>query len=251
MDTVLSVRRLGKTYRSRAGARPVPALDGVSFSVAGGEFVCLLGPSGCGKSTVLNILAGLDRAFTGEAGLGPGVRIGVVFQSPRLLPWLTVRQNLLFALETSAVPRAEWEVRADDWLQRVGLGPFAHVHPHELSGGMQHRAAVARAFAVDPDLLLMDEPFTGLDEFTARAMRRELLQLWRETRRSVLFVTHNCFEACYLADRILVMSAGPGRIRDEIVVDLPRPRDDESPELFERSVAVTRTVLAAASPRAV
>ena len=246
MDEVLSVRRLTRTYRGRASGGPVQALDGVTFSVARGEFVCLLGPSGCGKSTALNVLAGLDRDFTGEVGLGQGVRIGFVFQSPRLLPWLTVRQNLLFALETSAVPRAEWGRRADDWLQRVGLGPFAHLHPHQLSGGMQHRAAVARAFAVDPDLLLMDEPFTGLDEFTARAMRRELLQLWRETRKSVLFVTHNCFEACYLADRILVMSAGPGRIRDEIVVDLPRPRDDESAELFDRSVEVTRAVLAAA-----
>jgi NitT/TauT family transport system ATP-binding protein len=246
VDEVLSVRRLTRTYGGRGSGSPVQALDGVTFSVARGEFVCLLGPSGCGKSTALNVLAGLDRDFTGEVGLGQGVRIGFVFQSPRLLPWLTVRQNLLFALETSAVPRAEWGRRADDWLQRVGLGPFAHLHPHQLSGGMQHRAAVARAFAVDPDLLLMDEPFTGLDEFTARAMRRELLQLWRETRKSVLFVTHNCFEACYLADRILVMSAGPGRIRDEIVVDLPRPRDDESAELFDRSVEVTRAVLAAA-----
>jgi ABC-type nitrate/sulfonate/bicarbonate transport system ATPase subunit len=240
---VLTVENLVKVYPSRAHPDGLLALDGVGFQTRAGEFLCLLGPSGCGKSTVLNVLAGLDRDFQGRVALGPGTSVGFVFQDPRLLPWLTVRENVLFALGTSRVARAERRSRADHWLDRVGLARFASAHPHELSGGMQQRAAVARAFAVEPDLLLMDEPFTGLDELTARSMRQEVLGLWEETRKTVVFVTHNCFEACYLADRILVLSARPGRVRGEIPVALERPREYESTRLFELSVEVTRHVL--------
>ena len=247
----ITLQGLSKTYRSHAHPRGLVALDDVSVSVADREFLCLLGPSGCGKTTVLNVLAGLDQNYRGDVaidgralpknGVGP-FRIGYVFQEPRLLPWLTVRRNLHFALESFGVPREEREARVRTWLRRVGLAEFAEAHPHELSGGMQQRAAIARAFAVEPQLLLMDEPFSGLDELTARGLREQLLALWQETRRTVIFVTHNCFEACFVADRILVLSARPGRVRHEVRVDLPRPRSYDSAQLFELSVAVTRLV---------
>ncbi len=227
------------------------ALEDVSLTVADREFVCLLGPSGCGKTTVLNVLGGLDQDYAGEVRIAGQLlrrngaypfRIGYVFQEPRLLPWLTVRGNIHFALESAGIPREEWRDRTDTWLGRVGLSDFAHAHPHELSGGMQQRTSIARAFAVDPEILLMDEPFSGLDELTARAMRQHQLALWQETRKTVVFVTHNCFEACFVADRILIFTPRPGRVQQEITVDLPRPRDYESSRLFELSVAVTRLV---------
>jgi NitT/TauT family transport system ATP-binding protein len=253
---VITLQRLSKVYRSRAHPRGLVALEDASLAVGDREFVCLLGPSGCGKTTVLNVLSGLDQDYIGEVrvagdllsrnGMHP-FRIGYVFQEPRLLPWLTVRGNLEFALGSVAIPRSEWRDRADVWLNRVGLSDFAEAHPHELSGGMQQRTAIARAFAVDPELLLMDEPFSGLDELTARSMRELLLELWQETKKTVIFVTHNCFEACFVADRILVFSARPGRVREEIRVGLPRPRDYENSRLFEMSVAVTRLVMGGSS----
>jgi ABC-type nitrate/sulfonate/bicarbonate transport system ATPase subunit len=232
------------------------ALDNVGLEVVDREFVCLLGPSGCGKTTVLNVLSGLDVQYVGEVrvagqALTPNgahpFRIGYVFQEPRLLPWLTVRRNVEFALESVGIPRNEWRERLDVWLRRVGLHDFAEAHPHELSGGMQQRTAIARAFAVDPEILLMDEPFSGLDELTARTMRELLLALWQETRKTIIFVTHNCFEACFVADRILVLTPRPGRVQKEIRVELPRPRDYENPRLFEMSVHVTRLVMGGAS----
>ena len=247
----ITLRGLTKTYRSRAHPGGLLALDDVSLGVADREFLCLLGPSGCGKTTVLNMLAGLDQDYRGEIAIDGrplprnGVhpfRIGYVFQEPRLLPWLTVRRNLHFALESVGAPRAERTARTETWLRRVGLADFGEAHPHELSGGMQQRASIARAFAVDPELFLMDEPFSGLDELTARGLREQRLALWQETRRTVIFVTHSCFEACFVADRILVLSARPGRVRHEVRVDLPRPSSYDSPELFELSVALTRLV---------
>ena len=247
----ISVRGLTKVYASRTHEYGLLALDHVDLSVADHEFVCLLGPSGCGKSTVLNVLSGLDRNYAGEIQVG-GVsvsgrsghrfRVGYVFQDPRLLPWLTVRRNIEFALESDGIPRGEWRARTDLWLQRVGLSEFADAHPHELSGGMQQRTAIARAFAVDPGILLMDEPFSGLDELTARSMRELLLTLWLETRKTVVFVTHNCFESCFLADRIVVFSARPGTVYKQIAVELPRPRNYEDSRLFELSVSVTHHV---------
>ena len=247
----IAVSGLTKRYRSRAHAQGILAVDRVDLSVSDHEFVCLLGPSGCGKSTVLNVLSGLDQAYSGEVrvagklvsrGNGHPYRVGYVFQEPRLLPWLTVRRNIEFALESEDIPRAEWRSRTDNWLARVGLAEFAEAHPHELSGGMQQRTALARAFAVDPEILLMDEPFSGLDELTARTMREQLLEIWLETRKTVLFVTHNCFEACFLADRIVVLTARPGAIRKELGVSLPRPRNYEDGRLFELSVSVTHYV---------
>lgn len=251
----ITLEGLSKVYLSRAHPQGLVALDDVTLTVADREFVCLLGPSGCGKTTVLNVLAGLDQEYNGEVRIGgrrlsrngtSPFRIGYVFQEPRLLPWLTVRRNLYFALESVGVPRGEREERTDAWLRRVGLADFADAHPHELSGGMQQRTSIARAFAVDPELLLMDEPFSGLDELTARGMREQQLTLWQESRKTVVFVTHSCFEACFVADRILILSPRPGRVRHEIRVDLPRPRNYDSPRLFELSVELTRLVLGAA-----
>lgn len=252
----ITLQALSKVYWSRAYPEGLVALDNVSLAVADREFVCLLGPSGCGKTTVLNVLSGLDQQYIGEVRVAGKLlsrdgaqpfRIGYVFQEPRLLPWLTVQGNIDFALESSGIPRSEWRERQNAWLTRVGLIDFARAYPHELSGGMQQRTAIARAFAVDPELLLMDEPFSGLDELTARSMRELLLGLWQETRKTVLFVTHNCFEACFVADRIVVLSPRPGRITQEINVELPRPRDYENPRLFERSVTVTRFVTGGAT----
>lgn len=249
----IGIEGLTKVYRSRVFPEGLLALDGISFTVQSGEFVCLLGPSGCGKTTILNILGGLDTDYAGQARVGTQalrsgndspIQVGYVFQESRLLPWLSVRGNVHFALESVGVPRQEWERRTEAWLDRVGLAGFGDAHPHELSGGMQQRASIARAFAVDPEVLLVDEPFSGLDELTARTMRQQIIDLWHETRKTVLFVTHNCLEACYLADRILVLSRRPGRIREDVRVGVPRPRDYESPQLFAQSVEVTRLLLA-------
>ncbi len=252
----ITVSGLSRVYRSRAYPEGLLALDDVSLTVADREFVCLLGPSGCGKTTVLNVLGGLDQHYLGEVridgqllprnGSSP-FRIGYVFQEARLLPWLTVRDNIHFALGSVRIPRGEWRERTETWLRRVGLSEFAQAHPHELSGGMQQRTSIARAFAVEPEILLMDEPFSGLDELTARTMRREQLALWQETRKTVIFVTHNCFEACFVADRIVILSPRPGRVQQEVKVDLARPRDYESPRLFDLSVAVTRLVTGAST----
>jgi NitT/TauT family transport system ATP-binding protein len=247
----IAVRGLTKVYRSRAHPEGLLAVDNIELAVVDHEFVCLLGPSGCGKSTVLNVLSGLDQSYAGEVSVagrpvsrtsGHPYRVGYVFQEPRLLPWLTVRRNIEFALESEGIVRSEWVKRTDNWLRRVGLADFAEAHPHELSGGMQQRTAIARAFAVDPEILLMDEPFSGLDELTARSMRELLLEIWLETRKTVIFVTHNCFEACFLADRIVVFTTRPGKVRKQVTVELPRPRNYEDARLFELSVTVTHYV---------
>lgn len=247
----IALQGLSKVYRSKAHPEGLLALNRVSLTVADHQFVCLLGPSGCGKSTVLNVLSGLDLDYDGEVHVAGAVvshdnahpfRLGYVFQEPRLLPWLTVRGNIEFALESVGVPKSQWRERINGWLDRVGLREFADVHPHELSGGMQQRTSIARAFAVDPEILLMDEPFSGLDELTARSMRELLLGIWLETRKTVIFVTHNCFEACFLADRILVFTPRPGSIKQEFAVELDRPRNYEDARLFDMSVKVTHFV---------
>jgi ABC-type nitrate/sulfonate/bicarbonate transport system ATPase subunit len=252
----ISIDIVSKLFYSAAYPQGLLALDRTNFRLADREFVCLVGPSGCGKSTILNLVGGLDQGYAGRIEIDghpvlPGrihpVRVGFVFQEHRLLPWLTIRKNIYFALQAMGVSFSEWRERTDLWLERVGLAGFADSHPHELSGGMQQRSAIARAFAVDPEVLLMDEPFSGLDELTARSMREQVLQLWDKTRTTILFVTHNCFEACFLADRILVMSARPGRLSCELKVELPRPRDYESSELFELSVKVARILTRADS----
>ncbi|GAA6736952.1 ABC transporter ATP-binding protein [Thermus oshimai] len=234
--TVARCRGLRKVYYPVGGGE-VLALEGVDLEVGAGEFWALLGPSGCGKTTLLHILAGLDRAYEGEVEVRG--RVGLVFQEPRLLPWLTVEENLRFVLDR---PGPEMGARIRAWLARLGLEGQANRYPGELSLGMQQRVAVIRAFLLEPDLLLMDEPFSALDELTAQRLREELLELWAGQGAAVVFVTHNPLEAAYLADRVALMTSRPSHIAE--VVDLrpllPRPRNPDDRRLWEISRELVR-----------
>ncbi len=228
----LVVRELYKTYQdpSRPGERLL-ALRGVSVTVEPGEFVCLLGPSGCGKSTLLRIVAGLDRADRGEVLLDgrrverPGWERAMVFQNYGLLPWRTVLGNVELGLEIQGVPVQQRRPRALKEIARLGLAGFERHYPHQLSGGMQQRVGLARALVKNPSLLLMDEPFAAVDMHTREYLQEVLLGIWHEERRTVLFVTHSVEEAVFLGDRVVVMSARPGRVYADVHVALPRPRD--------------------------
>jgi NitT/TauT family transport system ATP-binding protein len=221
----------GLSKRFVAGAGEILALADVDLRIDEGEFLCLLGPSGCGKSTLLRIVAGLATASAGEVRIngrrvnGPGPDRAVVFQDYALFPWMTVAQNVEFGLEARRVDAARRRQVARDLLQAVGLAPFAEKYPHHLSGGMKQRVSIARALAVEPELLLMDEPFGALDAQTRFVMQQELLRVWRVYRKTVIFVTHSIDEALYLADRVIVMTARPGRIKAELRVAEERPRD--------------------------
>ncbi len=221
-----TVERIRMVYQGSAG--PVHALDPISFRMEAGEFVCLVGPSGCGKSTLLKILAGLIRPSGGEVRFdgeeGP-LSNALVFQEHSLFPWMTVQENVAFGLEMQGVGRAERNRRALDFLRQVGLSAFGKHFPHELSVGMSQRAAIARAVLSDPQLLLMDEPFSALDAQSRLVLQEELLHIWKMHRKTVLFVTHDIGEAVLLGDRVMVMSGRPGRIQMDIQIPLGRPRD--------------------------
>jgi ABC-type nitrate/sulfonate/bicarbonate transport system ATPase subunit len=236
----IRVQGLSKFFPDHQG-QPKVVLENIGLEVQDGEFVVLLGPSGCGKSTLLNLLSGLDQRYTGQIEFGnSNPTIGYVFQEARLLPWLTVRQNIHFALEGSPSPSSSAQVK--DWLDRVGLKDYYDYFPNQLSIGMQHRVALARALILDPEILLLDEPFSSLDEITAMKMRGEVLDLWKQQQRTVVLVTHNPLEAVFLADRVLVMAANPGRIVAELPLAqrLPRPRDPEDRRLWEVSREAVR-----------
>ena len=224
---MLAIDRVGKIY-----ANTVRALDGVSLTVSPGEIVAIVGGSGCGKSTLLRIISGLDRPSTGVVELdgtavaAPHPKIGLVFQEPRLLPWLSVAGNVGFGLTSVAKPVRERRVRAQ--LDRVGLADKAQVWPRELSGGQAQRVALARALVSRPEVLLLDEPFSALDAFTRTDLQDHLLDLWADLRPTLMVVTHDVDEAIVLADRVVVMRPRPGRVLEEIVTDLPRPRDRQS-----------------------
>jgi ABC-type nitrate/sulfonate/bicarbonate transport system ATPase subunit len=226
----LTVRGLAKTYATGDG-KEIAALLPVDLDIAAGEFLVIVGPSGCGKTTLLNILAGFVTPTAGEARVGgariegPHIDRGMVFQEYALFPWLTVAGNVEFGLERKGVPKRERRALALGYLETVGLKDFADKRITELSGGMKQRTAIARAFATEPSIIFMDEPFGALDALTRRHLQHELLRIWQEHRKTVVFITHSVVEAVYLADRVVVMTARPGRIKTVLRVDLPHPRD--------------------------
>ena len=227
--TKMTVDGASKSYQTRSGT--VHALDDVSLEVKEGEFLCVLGPSGCGKSTLLWSMAGLHELSRGQIRLGrdpvtkPHPEIAMIFQEANLLPWRNLQRNIELPFELKHTTPDRARIRA--LLERVGLGGFETKYPRELSGGMQQRASIVRSLAVDPSVLLMDEPFGALDAFTRDEMNLLIQEIWMETRKTIVFVTHSIIEALFLADRIVVMSARPGRIRDIVDVGLARPRNIE------------------------
>lgn len=226
----LSARGVRMEYRDRATDTALLAIEDVDLDVAEGEFVSLLGPSGCGKSTLLKIVNGLLKATAGEIHLragGKGREDAMVFQDPGLFPWYSVLDNVAYGLVCAGVPRREARRRALPLIDLVGIGGFAEKYPYQLSGGMQQRANLARALAVDSEILLMDEPFASLDAQTREVMQSELLRIWNAAKKTVLFVTHQIDEAIFLSDRVIVMAARPGRVIADIPIELARPRQLE------------------------
>ena len=231
--TAVRIDHVSKRY-----ATGVLALDDVDLTVGVGEFVCLVGASGCGKSTLLNLIAGLDRPTTGEVSV-PGGRPTLLFQEAALLPWQTAAGNIELSLRLRGVGKAERKTRAAELLELVHLGGMGERRPHELSGGMRQRVALARALAQDPDVLLMDEPFRALDAMTRDLLHDELERIWSETRKTIIFVTHNVREAARLGDRIVLLTSRPGRVALEFPVDIARPRRIESPDVSALAGDVT------------
>ena len=231
---ILDLRHVGKIYE--LNDQRIEALRDANLVVQKGEFVCLIGASGCGKSTLLRIVAGFEPPTSGEALMwdkpisDPAPDRGMVFQDYGLFPWLTVRQNIGFGPASRGLPKAELRTLVDRFVDMVGLTRFADAYPHQLSGGMKQRVAIARVLANDAEMVLMDEPFGALDAMTRERLQDELLDIWQRTNLTVLFVTHSIEEAIFLADRVVVMEPGPGRIASEHRIDLPRPRDVSSPE---------------------
>jgi NitT/TauT family transport system ATP-binding protein len=230
--TKIEIRNVQHVYQSDLAS--VPALDNVNLTVLDGEFVALLGPSGCGKSSLLRVVAELLRPTSGSVVIHSSSetengrpKTALVFQEYALFPWRTVLDNVVFPLEMRGVSRHESLTRARDVLARVGLQPFARAYPHQLSGGMRQRVGIARAMAAQPEVLLMHEPFGALDAQTRTVLQEELLRVWESERKTVLYVTHSIDEAVYLADRIVLLTARPGRVKAEYTVELPRPRNME------------------------
>jgi NitT/TauT family transport system ATP-binding protein len=222
----LVARHLARTFE--LGRSQLRALDDVNVSVADGEFCCIVGPSGCGKSTFLRILAGLERQSAGELHIevrDPAKPLtALVFQEQSIFPWMTVEENIGYGLRMRGVHASVRRRVVGHYLEKVGLTQFARAYPHQLSGGMKQRASVARAFATDPEILLMDEPFASVDEQTRALLQEELLRVWDDNKKTVVYITHSIDEALVLGDRVLVMSARPGHVKAEISVTLPRPR---------------------------
>ncbi|MEV0582552.1 ABC transporter ATP-binding protein [Nonomuraea sp. NPDC050310] len=228
----ISIRGVGKTFPIRDSDRPFTAVEGIDLDIREGEFLTLVGPSGCGKSTLLDLIAGLAEPTAGQILIdgipitGPGLDRGIVFQQYALFPWRTARGNVEFGLEAKAVPKKERAELARRYLDLVGLTGFEDRYPHELSGGMRQRVAIARSLAFDPDVLLMDEPFAALDAQTRETLQEELLRIWEKTGKTVVFITHGIDEAVYLGQRVAVMSARPGRIREIIEVEFDSRQGD-------------------------
>lgn len=242
-DVVISLQKAGKSFVDDNHVSR-EALTPVELDIRRGEFLCLVGPSGCGKSTILNLIAGLELPSTGTVLVegkpvsGPGPDRTVMFQESALFPWLTVLQNVLFPLEVAKVDKSEAATRAERYLRMVHLWKFRDARPHELSGGMKQRAALARSLVGEPGILLMDEPFGALDSQTCELLHAELETIWRDTKKTIVFVTHNVREAVRLGDRVAVMGTRPGRIKRMLDVEVPRPRDQE-----QRDVALLASVI--------
>jgi NitT/TauT family transport system ATP-binding protein len=250
MTHALELAAIACTFTNRDdAAQRYTAVRDVSLTVADGEFVSVVGPTGCGKSTLLNVAAGLlapsagsVRAF-GEPLAGINRRAGYMFQTESLMPWRTARSNVMAGLQFRGVAHEGARAQADEWLQRVGLGGFGERYPHQLSGGMRKRTSLAQTLALDPDIILMDEPFSALDIQTRQLMENELLALWSNKRKAVLFITHDLDEAIALSDRVVVMSAGPAsRPIGEFTIDLPRPRDVAEVRAAPRFVELHRAI---------
>lgn len=248
-NTEIMLKDIGMVYRTNDG-RDVTALTGVTLDIEKGEFVSLVGPSGCGKTTLLRIIADLlsptsgDIKISGESPHDARLkrRYGIVFQSAVLYEWRTVKKNIMLPLEIMHVPLKEQSERADRMLELVGLTEFANHYPHQLSGGMQQRVGIARALAIQPEILLMDEPFSALDEFTREKLHVDLLKIWRKTNKTIVFVTHNIQESVFLSDKVCVLSPHPGRLSAVVDINLPRPRtmDMKSTAEFTALVAKVR-----------
>jgi NitT/TauT family transport system ATP-binding protein len=234
---ILEIKNVGKTYT--LDGQPIEALRGANLTVRKGEFICLIGASGCGKSTLLRMTAGFEAPSQGEVLMwskpveGPHPSRGMVFQDYGLFPWLSVRDNIAFGPKSRGLSKAEITTTVDRFVELVGLNRFANAYPHQLSGGMKQRVAIARVLANDAEIVLMDEPFGALDAMTRERLQDELVDIWQRTGLTVLFVTHAIEEAIFLADRVIVMSPGPGRIEREYPIPLPRPRDVASGEFNE------------------
>ena len=233
------IEGLSKKFPTPSGRGKFIVIESLSLEIARGSFASIVGPSGCGKSTLLNIIAGIEPCDGGRVqilpqdGANSAARIGYVFQSPRLLNWLTVEDNIKFALDAQNIERSDWSARVRKYLNMVGLGGQERNFPLNLSGGMQQRVAIARALAIEPDILLMDEPFSHLDEITARRMRVDLMRILERARPTILFVTHSLREAVFLSEDVYMMSVKPARIFKHLRVEIPRPREPEDPRLFD------------------
>ncbi|MGB8454152.1 MAG: ABC transporter ATP-binding protein [Anaerocolumna sp.] len=245
-NTEIRLGNVGMIYQ--ADSNEVTALTGVSIDIQKGEFISLLGPSGCGKTTLLRIVADLLKSTSGEViieGNTPETarlnrKYGMVFQSPVLYEWRTVRKNIELPLELMKIKKEDRRARADKMLELVGLTKFADHYPHQLSGGMQQRVGIARALAIRPEILLMDEPFSALDEFTREKLHEDLLRIWSKTNKTVLFVTHNIAEAVFLSDRVCVLSPHPGRLSAVVDITLPRPRTQDLRNTIEFTALVSK-----------
>ncbi len=233
-DTHIDVKGVNKVFKT--DEREVVALKDIDLEIPHGQFVCLLGPSGCGKSTLLNAIAGFSLPSTGaitadgKAVTGPGPDRGMVFQEYALFPWMTVEKNIAFGLEVKGQSKAQIDATVDKLLAMLSLSDFRTRYPKDLSGGMRQRVAIARVLALDSPIMLMDEPFGALDALTRRNLQDELLRIWAELKKTIIFVTHSIEEAIYLADRIVVMTYRPGTVKRDLLVDLPRLRDPAAPE---------------------
>jgi len=246
-EPAIRIRGVRKVFAT--GGREVVALDGIDLDIEAGQLVCLLGPSGCGKSTLLNAIAGFSPptggtiVASGRPVIGPGPDRAMVFQEYALFPWMTVAENVAFGLEMKRAPRAEIREKVDALLGKLALREFRDRFPKDLSGGMRQRVAIARVLAIDAPMLLMDEPFGALDALTRRNLQDELLRIWAELRKTIVFVTHGIEESIYLADRVVVMTYRPGTVKRIVPIILPRPRDPASPEVNEVKREISRLVM--------